>query len=219
MNDFILLIAIILFTIVAAEFATIVFHLTGLDRKTSLFQAISALTGTGFTTKQSETIMAHPLRRKVIITLMLIGRGGGIIVIASLISKVGKDLLSVQVLSIFLIFIIAIYILRKLNIAQLFSKLIEKGIIKIKLVEKSSFDQILELAKNYGIAEIYVTQDTRWVDKRIQDLDFRKNDILIIAIKREEKILPTPKASTRLENNDILTCYGKLSSMKQLSRQ
>ena len=49
---------------------------TGLDRSKSRFQALSALTGTGFTTSQAEMIVEHPKRRRITTYLIFIGNTG-----------------------------------------------------------------------------------------------------------------------------------------------
>ncbi|HPD95458.1 MAG TPA: hypothetical protein PLA24_06140, partial [Tenuifilaceae bacterium] len=58
------------------KIASIVLRLTGMDEKKAMFQSLSALTGAGFTTKESELIMKNPLRRKVISWLMVVGYAG-----------------------------------------------------------------------------------------------------------------------------------------------
>ena len=47
------------------------------------FQALSAFTGAGFTTRESEEIVNHPLRRRIVMHLMLLGHGGIVIAVAS----------------------------------------------------------------------------------------------------------------------------------------
>jgi Trk-type K+ transport system membrane component len=46
--------------------ASIALMMTGMNQKRARFQALSAFTGTGFTTKEAESVMNHPLRRKII---------------------------------------------------------------------------------------------------------------------------------------------------------
>ena len=41
--------------------AAIAFMLTGLDRHKAIFQALSAFTGTGFTTREAERVTSHPV--------------------------------------------------------------------------------------------------------------------------------------------------------------
>lgn len=54
----------------------IAYELTGLDRETAHFQALSAFTGTGFTTKASERVVNHPVRRKITIAIIVLGARG-----------------------------------------------------------------------------------------------------------------------------------------------
>ena len=45
--------------------ASIALMMTGLEKHKARFQAISAFSGTGFTTKEAELIVNHPVRRKI----------------------------------------------------------------------------------------------------------------------------------------------------------
>src|SRR5690349_8336460 len=50
--------------------------LTGLSREVAEFQAYSAFFGVGYTTHESELIVSHPVRRRIIRDLMLAGHVG-----------------------------------------------------------------------------------------------------------------------------------------------
>jgi len=50
--------------------------LTGLSREVARFQARSAFLGVGFTTSESETIVNHPVRRRITSALILLGNVG-----------------------------------------------------------------------------------------------------------------------------------------------
>ena len=69
-----LLILIISLTIV--RIGGIALELTGLSSEVAGFQAQSAFSGAGFTTSESENIVSHPVRRKIIRILILIGNVG-----------------------------------------------------------------------------------------------------------------------------------------------
>ena len=60
------LIAITL-SLLITRIATEALTLTGLSRTSARFQARSAFTGTGFATSESEAIVKHPLRRRIIV--------------------------------------------------------------------------------------------------------------------------------------------------------
>ncbi len=45
--------------------ASIALMMTGLEKNKARFQALSAFSGTGFTTKEAEMVVSHPVRRKI----------------------------------------------------------------------------------------------------------------------------------------------------------
>ena len=55
---------------------SIAFEITGMERSNARFQSLSALSGTGFTTSEAESIVNHPVRRKIATWLMFIGNTG-----------------------------------------------------------------------------------------------------------------------------------------------
>ncbi|GAI01774.1 unnamed protein product [marine sediment metagenome] len=64
MGGIILIIVVIFTNVMIIKVATAALKLTGLDERTASFQALSALTGTGFTTRESELIISQPMRRR-----------------------------------------------------------------------------------------------------------------------------------------------------------
>ena len=64
--------------------ATVALTLTGLSRQVASFQSRSAFTGVGFTTGEAEHIVSHPVRRRIIMLLMLLGNAGVVTTISSL---------------------------------------------------------------------------------------------------------------------------------------
>jgi Trk-type K+ transport system membrane component len=85
MAGIITVIIILVFSIFITRLASIALTHTGLSRESSRFQARSAFTGVGFTTSESEKVVNHPLRRKILQVLMILGNAGIITAIASLI--------------------------------------------------------------------------------------------------------------------------------------
>ena len=64
--------------------ASVALKLTGMPEPNARFQAMSALTGTGFTTTEAEMIVNYPLRRKIIAWLMIFGNLGIVSVLSTL---------------------------------------------------------------------------------------------------------------------------------------
>ena len=85
MGGIILIIVVVFINVMIRKVAAVALGITGLDQPTADFQALSALTGTGFTTREAESVMIHPMRRRIISLLMIIGNAGTVAVIAGLI--------------------------------------------------------------------------------------------------------------------------------------
>ena len=83
------LLMVLVLSLIITRVATIALTLTGLTRESARFQARSALTGAGFTTSESEKVVNHPIRRRIVMWLMLIGNGGLVLVAALLILILG----------------------------------------------------------------------------------------------------------------------------------
>lgn len=63
---------------------------TGVSRDLARFQARSAFCGVGYTTAEAENMVAHPVRRRIIMILMLLGNVGIVTVMASLMGSFVK---------------------------------------------------------------------------------------------------------------------------------
>ena len=78
-------------SLVITRIATTALSLTGLSWEAAKFQARSAFTGTGFTTSEAESVVHHPVRRKVIMWLMVARSAGLVSILISLILSFGNS--------------------------------------------------------------------------------------------------------------------------------
>ncbi|MBN1353188.1 MAG: hypothetical protein JW994_00765 [Candidatus Omnitrophica bacterium] len=212
----ILVIAISVFIV---KIATVALKMTGLDEKRAYFQALSAFTGTGFTTRDSELMLDDDIRRKIIIVLMILGNAGLVTVITTLVISFGRGNL-MPVLSNAGIVLVLIFILFKLlnhkGITKYLNDRIESRLEKRAPFQKRPVEEVLRIAKNYGIAEVNITNTCQELNKTLSESTFRENDILILAIERKDEVIPTPKATDRILLDDTLICYGKLPNIEKI---
>ena len=73
MATVVILIGIVIVLMVVVKIGTVAYRVTGLDESTASFQALSAFSGTGFTTREAELITRHPRRRRITKVLMIAG--------------------------------------------------------------------------------------------------------------------------------------------------
>ena len=81
----------ILFSFLVVRAASVALMMTGLEKNKARFQALSAFSGTGFTTKESESIINHPRRRQIIRYLMITGNAGIVTVIVTATSSMATS--------------------------------------------------------------------------------------------------------------------------------
>ena len=76
MAPIIALLVIALVSLLAVRVGATALMMTGLSWDTASFQAYSAFFGVGFTTKEAEMVVNHPVRRRIIRDLILAGNVG-----------------------------------------------------------------------------------------------------------------------------------------------
>lgn len=79
------LLVVVVLSILVTRVATIALTHTGLSREAARSQARSAFTGAGFTTSESERVLSHPVRRRIVMLLMLLGNAGFVTAVSTLI--------------------------------------------------------------------------------------------------------------------------------------
>ena len=62
-----------------------------MDREMARFQALSAFTNTGFTTLAAEQVVEHRVRRRIAMTLIVLGWAGAASVVATMIRSLYVD--------------------------------------------------------------------------------------------------------------------------------
>lgn len=215
-------IVIIIISAFIVKIASVALNLTGLDKKRSFFQAISAFTGTGFTTRDSELIVNNDIRRNIITVLMILGNAGLVSVISTLmLSFVKSDMNLTPILINIGIILLAILLIIRISMSQAITRKLTKK-IQDKLVKSSSFtrrpvEEVLRLATGYGVAEVTLGENCSEIGKTLFDSSFRQQDILILAIERGASMIPAPNAQDKLLLDDTLICYGKLDNINKIS--
>jgi hypothetical protein len=204
------------------KIASVALNLTGLDRKRSFFQAMSAFTGTGFTTRDSELIVNNDIRRGIIMVLMILGNAGLISVISTLmLSFIKADMnltpILINIGIILLSILLIIRISMNQNIIRKLTKKIQNKLVKSATFAKRPVEEVLHLAAGYGVAEVTLGGSSEELGKTLFDSSFRQQDILIMAIERGSTVIPAPNAQDKLLMDDTLICYGKLDNIKKIS--
>ena len=197
--------------------------LTGLSLEVSRFQARSALTGSGFTTLESEMVVNHPVRRRIAMTLMLLGSAGLVTVIATLIlSFANAD--REQTLERLGILILALTILVLLSRTRFVDRLLNRaigfGLARWTDVTDSGLARLLHLGGDYGIAEVAV-DDHDWIAGRtLAELDLRAEGVAVLALVCSNgSFIGAPVFDITTRPGDGLILYGPERRLEDLDRR
>ncbi|GAA1477331.1 RimK family alpha-L-glutamate ligase [Nocardioides aestuarii] len=76
--------------------------------------------------------------------------------------------------------------------------------------------QRLSVSTGYGVAELAVHQDATIIGKAIGDSGLWEKDITVLTLHRGTQVIPNPRASTELEAEDRLLCFGNLEEMRSM---
>lgn len=219
------LLIIVSLSVITVRIGAIALELTGLSTEIASFQAQSAFSGAGFTTTESETMVTHPVRRRIIRALILTGSAGVTTSIATLvITFVGQtgegvimrgQLLLIGLLCIFLF-------ARSRHLYDIMKIIITKALEKWTTLRAYDYEQLFGLGQGYAIGKIGIRQDNPWCNKPIRDLKSHLGDLLILAVYRKTggktHFIGAPHGDFILDVDDELICYAKEDTIsKKLS--
>lgn len=212
---------VLVVSILITRIASVALMHTGLSRQTAKFQARSAFTGVGFTTSESEKAVNNPTRRRILLTLMILGNAGIITGVTSLItSYVGVQEAERGWLrtAILVAGITALWALtHSSRVEKWLSNIITKLLKSSGSLEVVDYASLLHLSGEYKVSEMGINED-HWIASRtVRKSGLREEGIIILGINRPDgTYLGTPTPETTIKPGDLLVLYGRVDSLKKL---
>ncbi|WML49887.1 TrkA C-terminal domain-containing protein [Neobacillus sp. PS3-34] len=212
--DYLFIVIYIFIVLAVIELNVIFFTLTGLEKHISRFQVISMLTGTGFTTGESELIISHPVRRKLSAFLILFGAFSLAVIISSISNILAKNFFTLEIAygAAFLIILLAV-----LKIPGLQNKLSKKfkGEMKKKyeLEDLPIRDVFLTNEDNYFV-EVPIHESSPSIGLTLRGIINEEDDINVLFIKRGSVVIRTERLDTELQAGDKVLLYGDKSVLR-----
>jgi len=210
------LLIIVALSIIVVRIGAIALELTGLSTEIASFQAQSAFSGAGFTTTESEAMVTHPVRRRIIRILILLGGAGVTTSMATLVlafvGQTGRGVLvRVEILLLGLLSI-TLFACSK-HVYNMMKILITKALERWTTLRIYDYEQLFGLGEGYAIAKITIKKDSPISDKPISGLKPHLEGVLILAISRkigkELQFIGAPHGDVVIKVGDELICYAK----------
>lgn len=220
------LLTVLTISLLVTRVATMALMLTGMSRESARFQARSAFTGCGFTTSEAEDIVGHPVRRRIVMLLMLLGNLGiGAVVATIIVTMMGTtqsdpsdQLLNflTLVVGLFLLWVAATsqYLERRLNIAIAWV-LRRWGNLQVR-----DFVAVLQLQGGFAVSELVVEPQDWIADKTLIELRLPTEGVLVLGLQRPGKpYVGAPTGETTIEAGDTLIVYGRVERIEELDER
>ncbi|MBC8451190.1 MAG: TrkA C-terminal domain-containing protein [Planctomycetes bacterium] len=215
------LLLIVLSSIVVVRAGAVALTMTGLSMDMARFQALSAFTGTGFTTKESESIVGHPARRSIIQVLMLLGNAGLFSALAALIvsfSQSGGESLLLR-FGLMIAGLLGLLLLSKIGfLNRMLNFVLQKIFERLPLLNIRDYEALLRVDKGYAISHVTVDPGTWLAGKTLRECALSAEGVLVLSIDRSTgSVLGTPGPKTTLKQGDQLLLYGQEEDLADLA--
>ncbi|MBA2113437.1 TrkA C-terminal domain-containing protein [Bremerella alba] len=217
---------VIVISLMVVRIATIALVLTGISHQLAQFQARSAFTGAGFTTSESDKVTQHPVRRKIIMLLMLLGNAGIVTAVSSLmLSFVNTgDEHPVSIWIRFGSLGIGLGILWFITQSEWLDKrlnnLVEWALRRWTDLEVADYSNLLHLGNGFMVVEMIVQEDDWLVKGDLSGLRLSEEGVLVLGIERPGvDYIGVPRGHTQLQADDTVILYGPRDILTNLDER
>ncbi|MFP4622747.1 MAG: TrkA C-terminal domain-containing protein [Gemmatimonadota bacterium] len=216
---------ILALSILITRVATVALTHTGLSRQSAAFQSRSAFTGVGFTTGEAESVVGHPVRRRIIAGLMLLGNVGIVTAISSLIlgfvgagdgGSGGRTRLLILMggVAALIVFASSQWVDRWLSAA------ISRALDHWTRLEVRDYEELLHLSGDYRVRELRVDEEDWMAGCTLGELRLRSEGVNVLGLeKRDGDYVGVPRGETRLEPGDTALVYGRAGAIENLDER
>jgi K+/H+ antiporter YhaU regulatory subunit KhtT len=228
----VVLVATLTAGLLITRIATVMLVFTGLSRDFARFQARSAFTCCGFTTSEAEQIVQHPVRRRIIMLLMLMGNGTVVLAISSLIpvfvsvqDEETDYILGVIPSGVFyrilwMAFILLFFWLVAASkwIDKKLSRIIAWALKRFTDLEVHDYHGLLHFSEGYAVREVPVEAGDWVVGKNLIELRLGDEGVQVLGIRRASgSHIGAPTGSTYIRGGDTLILYGRSENLSELA--
>lgn len=215
---------VITISLLVTRLAATALMLTGMSQEAARFQARSALSGVGFTTNEAELVVNHPVRRRIIMWLMLAGSIGVPAVIATAVVSVLTTVYEKHWLRATVLLAVGAGLLIFLERSRWIEAHLNQWLIwalkKWWHLDVRDYVSLLQLQNGYAVTEMIVESGDWLEGKTLQEAALTQEGILALGIQRADgAYVGAPRATDRVHAGDTLILYGHIERLRQLDER
>ncbi len=222
MSAAITLLFVLTISVLMTRFGAVALRQTGLSKQVARFQALSAFTGTGFTTPEAESIVNHPLRRRIVALLMIIGNLGLVTVLATVIltfidTRESLSASLAQALWLGAVMVVLWFLVLNRHADRVICDVMRRLLQRSDLFE-SRIVTLLQLPEAHAVAQIQIDEDSPLAGRPCGKLSETGLKVLGITA-RNGHFTHLPAADRQLHPLDKVTLYGSDDDLRLLSER
>ncbi|MBB6735410.1 TrkA C-terminal domain-containing protein [Cohnella zeiphila] len=197
------------------EISVVLVEATGLERRVARFQVVSLLTGTGFTTQESELILGHPVRRRIGIFLILFGAFSLAVVISIMSSLLIRDFRLARLAAAAAVLLAALLGLRTPAAGRWLNNRMSGRFRMTFEIHELSVEEALLFSGDDAFLDIPIGPDSPLRGRTLSGLSESQGDLNVLVLKRGTVMIRDRRLDTELEAGDVLYVYGDRAAIAQ----
>lgn len=221
MYAIVLLLLVAILSLLITRVATVALTVTGMTKESARFQARSALTGSGFTTRESEAVVSHPVRRRIVMALMLLGSAGLVTAVAGLLGgflSAARDDQELVRATMLVGGLVLIYVAsRSAWVDRRLSWVITKVLHRYTDLDVRDYARLLHLSGEYSVKEMAVCAGDWMAGQALGQLRLKDEGVLVLGVvSGDGAYLGAPGRDTVINAGDTVVLYGRDTVLVEL---
>ena len=208
------------FSMVFGRLATGALIATGVPPEIAAFQSRSAFSGAGFTTVETESVINHPTRRKIISTTMFVGSlGTPTLIVAVLVGFVAPGPGSTRERTLVVISGIVLMAMVLGNrpatnfLVKVGNRYANKRLIPVL---SDNFETLLALGDDFAVGSISLTADPADTYRSLRGLDEAVRGVRVLGIRRGNEYFGETPIDIELREGDEILVYARLDQINSM---
>ena len=214
-----ILLITILVSFVVVRIGGFALQLTGIEPEVARFQALSAFSGTGFTTREAERVVGHRTRRRIVTILIILGNAGTVTVIATLVAsftQVGGYAWFFIRLAIIVGGIVGLYqLIIRSNVGQRIVDWLQRPIVTRILRAAPTTEEIFHVEQDWAISVVMIKDGSKSSGLSVADIT-AEGDMEILGIHRAGNYIARPNKEEKVAERDRLFVYASRKAVKRI---
>lgn len=208
------LLVIIVLALLVVQLGSNALVLTGMSQAAARFQASSAFFGVGFTTLESEMVIDHPVRRRIILHLIIAGNIGLTSALATLIvTMMRNDNEGLNfVLMLFLVVGGAVAFGLLLNVDLIkrpLDLLMTRSLTKAGVIRALDYELLLKIKEGYCVSELEIEEGHPLEGKALKESRPSDQGIVVLGIHHAGGgFVGAPDKDEVIRAGDVVMIYG-----------